>query len=341
MTDEKHTSVAGRLLGANLAWIAAGCLLGTTPYLAAQDARTGVSVPQPVLSDSSETPAATPPAKPSAAVPLPAAQSASPDVYGAYVPYHAPGTTPAGDTSPSTPFDPDASIVTEQSIHHRPLTSGAAASQDDPDANIVTHVPTHPGELSESTPIRVRLNQSISTVTTQPGSRFTALIAEPVTQNGRVYIPEGSTLEGRITSLHGGRRIGGGASIHLEANRVTLPDGTIYPIHARVIDTSSWQNTRVDDEGTIIRREDLKGVVEAGGLATGGAIAAGALIAGVPGALVGAGVGAGTTAIVWFKQDRQARLPKDLGVIFSLTAPLSVNSHADIDTGAHSNSPGE
>lgn len=340
MKDEKHISVNGRLLGANLAWIAAGCLLGTAPSLIAQDARTGVSVPQPVLADSSEAPAPTP-QKPSAAVPAPATQSGNTVVFGPYVPYRAPGAASSDDSS-TKQFDPDANIVTDESIHHRPLTSDDQVPGDhNPDANIVTRVPTHPGELSEGTAIRVQLGESISTVTTQAGSRFTARIAEPVMQDGRVYIPDGSILEGRVTSLHGGRRIGGGAAIHLEADKVTLPDGTIYPIHARVIDTYSWQNTRVDDEGTIVRREDLKGVAEAGGLATGGAVAAGAIIAGVPGALVGAGIGAGATAVVWFKQDRQAELPKDLGIIFSLTEPLSVNSHAVLDPGAHTNSPGE
>ena len=55
------------------------------------------------------------------------------------------------------------------------------------------------------------------------------------------------------------------------------------------------------------------------GLATGGTVAAGAMIGGVPGAVIGAGVGAGVSTVVWLKQDRQADLPKDLGVVFSLT----------------------
>ena len=50
----------------------------------------------------------------------------------------------------------------------------------------------------------------------------------------------------------------------------------------------------------------------------------GAMIGGAPGALIGAGVGAGVSTIVWLKQDRQAVLPKDLGLIFSLTEPMSV-----------------
>ena len=42
------------------------------------------------------------------------------------------------------------------------------------------------------------------------------------------------------------------------------------------------------------------------------------------GAEVGAGVGAGVSTVVWLRQDRQAELPKDFGVVFSLTEPMSV-----------------
>jgi hypothetical protein len=232
------------------------------------------------------------------------------------------------DTTGSKGFDPDASIVTEQSIDRPRPAPLSALPANDPDAHLVTRVPTLPGEISEGTLLRVRLREAISTLATRPGTRFSAEVTAPVMQDGQVYIPEGSVLEGRVTSLHAGKRIGGGASIHLEPLWVMLPDGTSYTIHARAIDTSSWQNTKVDQEGTIVRRDDMHGTVAAGGLTTAGAMAAGAMIGGVPGALIGAGVGAGATAIVWARQDRQAELPKDLGIVFSLTAPLSVGPEA-------------
>ena len=45
---------------------------------------------------------------------------------------------------------------------------------------------------------------------------------------------------------------------------------------------------------------------------------------GVPGAVIGAGLGAGVSTAVWMRQDRQADLPKDLGVVFCLTEPMRV-----------------
>jgi hypothetical protein len=341
MRSDRESTPAYRLFSANLAWIATGCLLAGTPALMAQEGRTGVSVPQPVTSDSS-TVQSEAPAKPSAAIPMAPAASASP-AYGPYVPYRGPG---AASSAPATAeaVDPDAGIVTPETAHgRRLLTSGTERLDDstDVDAGIVTHVPTRPGEINDGTLIKARLKETLSTVATQPGSRFTAEVSEPVMQEGRVYIPAGSVVEGRVTWVSYGKRIGGRAAIHIEPDRVTLPDGTEYRIHARVIDTSSWQNTAVDREGTIIRKDNMKETLGAGGLATGGAIAAGAVLAGPPGALIGAGVAAGATAIVWFKQDRQATLPKDLGVIFSLTAPLSVEpARAALPSPARTATPG-
>jgi hypothetical protein len=155
-------------------------------------------------------------------------------------------------------------------------------------------------------------------------------------------VPVGSVLNGRVTWMRSGKRITGGAAIHLEPRTVTMPDGTEYMLHARVIDTNSWDNTKVDSEGTIMRRSDGKKMAGVMGLTTGGGAAAGAMIGGVPGALIGAGVGAGITTVVWFKEDQQAELPKDLGLVFSLTVPMQVTpSSAAVGAGVVKTPGGE
>jgi hypothetical protein len=66
----------------------------------------------------------------------------------------------------------------------------------------------------------------------------------------------------------------------------------------------------------------------------------GAVIGGVPGALIGAGVGAGAGTVVWLKQDRQAELPKDLVVVFSLTEPMSITPASAAVVPLKSGTPG-
>jgi hypothetical protein len=68
-------------------------------------------------------------------------------------------------------------------------------------------------------------------------------------------------------------------------------------------------------------------------LTTGGAAAAGAVLGGGVGAVVGAGIGAGVSTVIWLKQDRQATLPKDVALVFSLTAPMELRSVTQVGMG--------
>ena len=161
----------------------------------------------------------------------------------------------------------------------------------------------------------------VSTESTVAGTKFTASIVEPVEKGGRVIIPVGSVLDGQVTEVHSGRRISGGALMHLEPRNITLPDGTHYVVHAQLIDTAR-SDFKVDDEGTLKKREHPKETLAVMGLATGSSAVAGAMIGGGVGAVVGAGIGAGVSTLMWLKQDRQATLDKDSRLVFMLTTPM-------------------
>ena len=344
MRADKRIELAMR--GAGVVGLAAAWMMAATAGYAQSGAgagagtgaaqRTGVSRPAPVAITTSPDAGASVDAdsgggaKPTADVP--AATATTPAVvYGPYVPYRGTGAAEtggaAGASAGGAGFDADAGIVTEATAgrdDRRLLAGPGAKAKDDPDAGIVTHVPAAAGEIPDGTLVKVSLREEISTLTTRAGTKFTAEVSEPVMRDGRVVVPVGSVMEGRVTWVRGGKRIGGSAAIHLEPWSVTLPDGSEYVLRARAIDTSSWDNTKVDNEGTIVKRENKRRNAGVMALTAGGGMAAGAMIAGVPGALIGAGVGAGVSTVVWLRQDRQAVLPKELGVVFSLTEPMSV-----------------
>jgi len=288
---------------------AAVFVLATVPMMAQQQSdRVGVSNPEPVTIDANNqetAPAAAPSAesqrrpinspKPSASKPETAGEA-----YGTYVPYKGPAAPGAA-----------------------PVTAPQAITKEDIDAGIVTSVPEVEGEISEGTLLRVKMRDDLSTATTTPGTKFTAEIMEAITNKGRIIIPIGSVLEGQVTEVHVGKRISGAASLHLEPRNITLPDGTVYAVHAQLIDTT-LNSFNVDREGTLKRKDQVKKDLAVAALATGGGAAAGALIGGGVGALVGAGVGAGASTVMWLKQERQANLDKDSRLVFSLTTPLIV-----------------
>lgn len=202
--------------------------------------------------------------------------------------------------------------------------NGQPLAENDIDAGIVTHVDQPQNGFATGTVFKVRMLNSLSTQTTQVGSEWTAELVSPMQRDGHVLVPAGSILTGRVTDTHSGRRITGEASIHLEAVTFALPDGTRLAVHAQVIDTENGHGIKVDQEGTLLRRDHK--VEEAGvlGLTSGSGAVAGGLIAGPPGALVGAGVGAGVSTVLWLKQDRQASLPKGTELSLELNRPLIV-----------------
>ena len=276
----------------------------------------GVSRPDPAVitsDDAVPAPKLTP--RPSAAIPAPAPAPAG-EVYGPYVPYTGPKVASA------------------------PVTSHAAKPVEDPrDAMIVVDVPEREGELRAGTRLKTKMISTLSTSTTVEGTKFTAVVTEPIERNGRVIIPVGSILDGRVTEVHGGMRISGSALLHLETNNVTLPDGTHYIVHAQVIDTGK-SDFNVTDEGTLKKKGHTKETLAVMGGVTGAGAVSGAMIGGGVGAAVGAGIGAGVSTIIWLKQDRQATLDKDVQLVFSLTTPMvltplngttvsSVNAGAD------------
>jgi hypothetical protein len=271
----------------------------------------GVSRPDPTVITSDEATPRPLTAKPSATVP--ATTTTSTEVYGPYVPYTGPKLANATVTTHATPEDPL-------------------------DAMIVTSVPEREGTLHEGTLLKTKMLQTISTDSTMRGARFTAEVTEPIERNGRVIIPVGSIVEGQVTEVRGGRRITGGAALHLETRDVLLPDGTHYVVHAQVVGAGR-NEFKVTDEGTLKKKDHPKETLAVMGGVTGAAAVTGAVIGGGVGAAVGAGIGAGVSTVIWLKQDRQATLEKNVPLVFSLTTamvltPLHDSSVSQLGSGA-------
>lgn len=253
--------------------------------------------------------------KPSPAVPAPVADAA------ANTPQSA--ATPAADAPAVLPHDNVAD-------GRRLLTSAT-----DPDANIVTSVPDVPGQVNEGTALRARLQNPLSTKDTHVGDTFLAELIQPVTQHGIVLIPVGAQIRGRITAVHGGKRLTGRASIRLQPDSITFPDGKAFRLRAELTDLDNFADAHVNSEGTVIGSDHPKATLAALGLTTAGATVAGAIIGGGVGAGVGAAIGVGAGAIWWLKRDVQQELPVGTGLVFSLDEPFIASSSSQTAELAH------
>lgn len=240
--------------------------------------------------------------------------------------------TPIAHAQPAVAPDPDAGIVGDTPYHSAAAAAPSASLEPslyerstNPDADIVHTAPQHPGELDTGTLIRVRLQEALSTTKTAPGDPFTAIVMAPVEQLGKVIIPMGAEVKGRVVSVHPGRTMGGKATMRLRPDLVTMPDGSRYMLHAQVVQTQGT-DTRTDREGSVTTKSHLKKDAVEYGVAAGSGAVIGAQVAGGTGALVGSAIGAGMVTVHLLMQNHQAQLPKDSVLIFGLTEPMMFTS---------------
>jgi len=235
-----------------------------------------------------------------------------------------PSTVPAAAPDKSGKnWNPDFGIVGDTGPTDDAVSAPKRAAAADPDADIVTFVPARPGELPEGTIIRMAIDQELSTAESQPGSDFTGRVTQDVLSSGKVVIPQGSQVVGKVVHVAEGHRFGNSATIRLRPDVVVLPDGSRYVLRAQIVETSS--KARVDSEGSLKPSSRLKTNVIKEGAGMGTGAVAGGLIGGPAGALVGTLIGAGVmTTNILVQHPATVTVPKDSTLMFSLTQPMSI-----------------
>jgi hypothetical protein len=160
------------------------------------------------------------------------------------------------------------------------------------------------------TVLMVGFQEPLSSATSRAGDRFTAEVVEPVRLNGRVAIPAGSIIAGRVLSAKPAARLGNGrAQLNLEFTSLRLAGGRESPISASFHEQGAGQ-TRKDG-------------VTIGAAAAGGAVL-GRVLGNdrkdtVLGALVGGAIGTGIAART---RGQQVTLPEGIAVEIELDRPF-------------------
>jgi hypothetical protein len=311
--------------------VAAATLVLSTTMLVAQSAPTnakpspyeGVSVPP---ANDNITTSEQAPATPPAAVAVPAP------------PPPPPAKAPAVSSNPDagiieTPLPPSADEYTPHAnaLHNRSAASSFDSSADNRDDGIVTYVPGPANALPEGTTFRVRMLQDIDAGSTTPGTPFRGTVTQDILRDGKVVVPVGSELHGKVVYASTGNRLHGGSVIHLRPDEFVLPDGTRYHLHAEVIDTFG-SDTKPKGEGDIAANQHGKRTVAELGLGAGSGAIVGAAVGGGVGAVVGTAIGTGVVTAHWLLTNWSADLPASSIVVFSLTDPMFLNSAQDQKT---------
>ena len=150
----------------------------------------------------------------------------------------------------------------------------------------------HSVTLPEGTKLTLRLNNPLSTKTNRGGDRFTADVVSPVSYHGKVVIPAGSVVAGRVTHLKRPGRLTGRGEMSLRFESLRFPNGREESLVARLSSTDRSTKGRVDREGSLKGQGSPKKDAAVIGAAGGAGAGIGAVIGGGKGTAIGAGVGA-------------------------------------------------
>lgn len=183
---------------------------------------------------------------------------------------------------------------------------------------------TIPAETEAAAQILSGIHTQVSHV----DDRIVARLLRPVLVNGRVALPSGTLLGGRITRVQPARRLHRPAELALRFEEITLPDGDVEPITAVLasLDNPPQMKTRVDSEGYLKGGRSWKGV--AGGLTALGIFAAAkATISGAASLspiLPAGGVGLLGYEMLW-RRGSEVHVPPQTRCRIRLDFPLTVH----------------
>jgi hypothetical protein len=205
--------------------------------------------------------------------------------------------------------EPGAAGVDDHTSIQPDATQAAQAEAPKPAPPVVKPKP-RPIVVPAGTALTVRVDQALSSKTSQSGQTFLATLAQPVTIVGRTAIPAGSTLSGTVVSAKAKGKIKGQGELTLVLRSVTV-SGRTYTIQ-----TTALENT-------------VKGKGKRTAVATGGGAAGGALIGGLAGGGKGAGIGALVGAGAGLvggtmTGNQQIEIPIESALTFQLSAPLTL-----------------
>ncbi len=146
--------------------------------------------------------------------------------------------------------------------------------------------------IPAGTKVPIALKHAISTKGTREGDGVYAETTFPVVANGRVLVPSGTFVQGRISHIQRGGRIKGRAEVLMHFTTLIYPSGYTVMLPGAVENAPGVDKTSVKDgEGTVTKDSQTGQKVGTVASTAGTGAVIGGLSHGGTGALVGAGVG--------------------------------------------------
>jgi hypothetical protein len=219
-------------------------------------------------------------------------------------------TTPAAPTEARTTTPQERQIIaSHQTLPPPPPVAAAPAP---PPAPVYHNVSVPAG-----TGISVRINQTLDSASTQEGTPFSGVVTRTVAVDGETVIPAGSSVSGRVVSVHEAGHYKGNSLLSVELTGIRRRGESI------AVSTDPY---------TLEGKGRGKNTAEK----IGGGAAVGAILGGIfgggKGAAIGAGVGGGGGAVLnGVTRGQQVQITSESIVRFHLANGFTVRSYGHND----------
>ena len=153
--------------------------------------------------------------------------------------------------------------------------------------------------IPAGTKVPVALKHAISTKSAREGDAVYAETTFPVVDNGRILIPAGTYVQGKISEVKLAGRVKGRAEVLMHFTTLIYPSGYTVVLPGSVENVPGAEKTSMTGNEGTIRADSQKGekIGTVASTAGTGAVVGG-LSRGGKGALIGAGIGGGVGSVI-------------------------------------------
>ncbi len=185
------------------------------------------------------------------------------------------------------------------------------------------------------TTLDATLTSPIDSALAKPGDLFSAKLNAPLYLGSDLVLPNGTTLEGQITSADKAGLAGSNGKMGLRLIGAVTPDGIHYPLSAKVT-ANQAKDVHENKQGDLTGRtgsSTVKSGIIRTGLWTAGGTLLGICFAPIVGGAVGAGAiagvatggGVGLASNLW-RKGKDVKIPSGTRLEFALDQPMSLAS---------------
>jgi hypothetical protein len=170
------------------------------------------------------------------------------------------------------------------------------------------------------------METGLSSIDSRTSDTFKAIVSRPVWVDGKVAIPENSSIDGRVTTVQPAERSSHSGVIGVEFYRISV-NGRRYSIEGALTSLKADERKQIiDQESRITGRSSTRRTILFIGGGAGVGTAIGAIADGKKGAGIGALAGGGSgTPGAPLSRGAEAEVPAGSEVALQLVRPLTVN----------------